>query len=102
MKAAPRPSSQGGTSGGAFLGALVDPRMAGDGLKLSATLPGSGAARAGLRAGDVLIRIAGVVVDSLEALRREVRARKPGDRVEILYLRDDDAHGVTATLGVRP
>ena len=102
VKAAPRPSSQGGTSGGAFLGALVDPRMAGDGLKLSATLPGSGAARAGLRAGDVLIRIAGVVVDSLEALRREVRARKPGDRVEILYLRDDDAHGVTATLGVRP
>ena len=102
VKAAPRPSSLGGTSGGAFLGALVDPRMAGDGLKLSATLPGSGAARAGLRAGDVLIRIAGVVVDSLEALRREVRARKPGDRVEILYLRDDDAHGVTATLGVRP
>src|SRR5207247_972714 len=39
VKAAPRPSSQGGTSGGAFLGALVDPRMAGDGLKLSATLP---------------------------------------------------------------
>ncbi len=102
VKAAPRPSSQGGASGGAFLGAVVDPRMAGDGLKLSATLPGSGAARAGLRAGDVLIRIAGVVVDSLEALRREVRARKPGDRVEILYLRDDDAHGVTATLGVRP
>jgi len=102
VKAAPRPSSQGGVSGVAFLGAVVDPRMAGDGLKLSATLPGSGAARAGLRAGDVLIRIAGVVVDSLEALRREVRARKPGDRVEILYLRDDDAHGVTATLGVRP
>src|SRR5207245_2784227 len=40
VKAAPRPSSQGGTSGRAFLGALVDPRMAGDGLKLSATLPG--------------------------------------------------------------
>ena len=98
---APRPSSQGGASGGAFLGAVVDPRMAGDGLKLSATLPGSGAARAGLRAGDVLIRVAGVVVDSFETLRREVRARKPGDSVEILYLRDDDAHGVTATLGVR-
>jgi peptidase M28-like protein/PDZ domain-containing protein/PA domain-containing protein len=101
MPSAPRPSARGGASGDAFLGVAVDARATGDGLKLLATLPESAAARAGLRSGDVLIRFAGVVVESLEALRREVQARKPGERVEILYLRDDETREAPATLGVR-
>jgi len=100
---APSPSSRGGGSGDTFLGVTVDPRVAaGDGLKLSGTLPGSAAARAGLRSGDVLIRFAGVVVESFEALRREVQAKKPGEVVEILYLRDDETREAPATLGARP
>ena len=104
VRAAParRPSAPDGVAGGAFLGVVVDPRRAGDGLPLSATLPGSAAARVGLRSGDVLLRVDGVAVESLEALRREVLTRKPGERVAILYLRDDETHEVTATLGVRP
>ena len=104
VRAAParRPSAPDGVAGGAFLGVVVDPRRAGDGLALSATLPGSAAARVGLRSGDVLLRVDGVAVESLEALRREVLTRKPGERVAILYLRDDETHEVTATLGVRP
>ena len=104
VRAAParRPSAPDGVAGGAFLGVVVDPRRAGDGLTLSATLPGSAAARVGLRSGDVLLRVDGVAVESLEALRREVLTRKPGERVAILYLRDDETHEVTATLGVRP
>jgi aminopeptidase YwaD len=101
--AAPRPSSRGGASGAAFLGVTVDAKGAvGDGLTLSGALPGGAAARAGLRSGDVLIRFAGVVVESLEALRREVQAKQPGERVELLYLRDDETREATATLGVRP
>ena len=100
---APSPSSRGGGSGDTFLGVTVDARVvAGDGLKLSGTLPGSAAARAGLRSGDVLIRFAGVVVESFEALRREVQAKKPGEVVEILYLRDDETREAPATLGARP
>jgi hypothetical protein len=104
VRAAParRPSAPDGVAGSAFLGVVVDPRRAGDGLTLSATLPGSAAARVGLRSGDVLLRVDGVAVESLEALRREVLTRKPGERVAILYLRDDETHEVTATLGVRP
>jgi len=43
-----------------------------------------------------------VAVESLEALRREVLTKKPGERVAILYLRDEETYEVTATLGVRP
>jgi hypothetical protein len=101
--AAPRPSSRGGASGDAFLGVAVDAKSTvGDGLTLSGTLPGGAAARAGLRSGDVLIRFAGVAVESLEALRREVQAKQPGERVELLYLRDAETREATATLGVRP
>ena len=100
--APPRPDAPDGAAGGAFLGVVVDPRRAGDGLTLSATLPGSAAARVGLRSGDVLLRVDGVAVESLAALRREVLTKKPGERVAILYLRDDETHEVTATLGVRP
>ncbi|OLB00918.1 MAG: hypothetical protein AUH09_02665 [Candidatus Rokubacteria bacterium 13_2_20CM_70_12] len=104
VRAAParRPSAPDGVAGGAFLGVVVDPRRAGDGLALSATLPGSAAARVGLRSGDVLLRVDGVAVESLEALRREVLTKKPGERVAILYLRDEETHEVTATLGARP
>lgn len=98
----PRRNTQGSASGIAFLGTLIDPQMVGDGLRVSAPLPGSPAEDAGFRKDDVIIRFAGVAVESLEALRREVQARKPGESVKILYLRDREAHEATVTLGVRP
>jgi aminopeptidase YwaD len=97
-----RRQNQGsGASGGALLGVVAVPRPGNDGLKLSSVMSGTGAERAGLRDGDVIVRFAGTAVDGLEELRTLIRERKPGDTVPVLYLRNGEAHSTSATLGPR-
>jgi len=90
-----------GADAGAFLGVVALPRPGKDGLRLSSVMGGTGAERAGLREGDVIVRFAGVAVEALEELRTLIRDRKPGDSVPVLYLRDGEAHSTSATLGPR-
>jgi len=94
-------NSAGSAAGSALLGVVAVPRPGSDGLRLSSIMPGSGAERAGLREGDVIVRFAGSGVDGLEELRALIRDRKPGDSVSVLYLRDGEAHATSATLGPR-
>ena len=100
-KVPPPSRRQGGTPGGAFLGIVALPRPGADGLWLASVLPGTAAAQAGLRDGDVIVRLGGTPVDGFEDLRSVVRARRPGDIVSVLYLRDGEAHATLATLGTR-
>ncbi len=100
-KVPPPSRRQGGTPGGAFLGIVALPRPGADGLRLASVLPGTAAAQAGLRDGDVIVRLGGSPVDGFEDLRSVVRARRPGDIVSVLYLRDGEAHATLATLGTR-
>jgi len=95
------PRRQGGAPDGAFLGIVALPRPGADGLRLSSVLPGTAAAKAGLRDGDVIVRLAGSPVDGFEDLRTAIGARRPGDTVSVLYLRDGEAHATSATLGTR-
>src|SRR5439155_1739451 len=67
-----------GAAAGAFLGVVALPRPGNDGLRLSSVMPGTGAARAGLREGDVIVRFAGIAVEGFEELRTLIRDRKPG------------------------
>ena len=96
-----RRSGESGGGGGAFLGIASAPRSGADGLRLSSVLPGTGAARAGLREGDVIVRLAGTSVAGPEDLRAVIRARQPGDTIPVLYLRDGEPHTTSATLGTR-
>jgi len=96
-----RRQGPGGGAGGALLGVAALPRPGNDGLRLSSVMPGTGAERAGLREGDVIVRFAGIAVDGLEELRILIRDRKPGDSVAVLYLRNGEAHSTSATLGPR-
>jgi aminopeptidase YwaD len=82
---------------GAFLGVSGDGAGA-DGARLGHVIPGSAAERAGLRDGDVLVRVDEVAVDGFEALRRVIGARRPGDTVRLVYLRDGRDHETQATL----
>ncbi|HEV8473312.1 MAG TPA: PDZ domain-containing protein, partial [Methylomirabilota bacterium] len=82
---------------GAFLGVGGD-GGGGDGVRLSRVMPGSAAERAGLRDGDVLVRVEDVALNDFEALRRAITARKPGDTVRLVYLRDGRDHVTSATL----
>ena len=70
----------------------------GDGARLAHVMPGSAAERAGLRDGDVLVRVDDVSVDGFEALRKTILARRPGDTVRLVYLRDGRDHETSATL----
>jgi serine protease DegQ len=60
------------------------------------------AARAGLRPGDVLIRMDDAAVDSVEDLFGELRQRKPETQARLTYIRDGQEQQVTVTLVDRP
>jgi S1-C subfamily serine protease len=63
---------------------------------------GTPAARAGLRAGDLIVAVEGKRIGSLNELRAAINTRQPGDKVAIRYRRDGRAHTVTVTLANRP
>jgi len=95
---APARSRRGGDRWtGAFLGVGGD-AQGGDGARLAHVMPGSAADRAGLRDGDVLVRVDDVAVDGFEALRQAIRARAPGDTVKLVYLRDGRDYETAAML----
>jgi Peptidase family M28/PDZ domain len=100
----PPPRSPGAPSpsGVAFLG--VSPARAGlsDGVRLGTVVPDSAAARAGMREGDIIVRLGEVPVRSFEELRAALRVRRPGDPVQVVYLRDGEDRTVQAVLGERP
>jgi S1-C subfamily serine protease len=87
---------------GAFLGIAADIRAGSDGVRLDSVLPGSPAERAGLRAGDVLVRLADMSLDGFGALRGELGRRRPRETVRLVYLRDGTDHAISVTLGARP
>jgi serine protease DegQ len=90
----------------AFLGiqpAEVTPQMAQQfhlgvsfGALVQAVVPNSAAAKAGLRAGDVIVELGGTPVRSVEDLLAVLRKHKPGDRVPVKVSRN----GKTVTLDV--
>jgi S1-C subfamily serine protease len=63
--------------------------------------PESPAEKAGLKAGDSIIRFAGVTIRTLEDLVFALRSKRAGDQVEVIYLRDGQTHQAQAMLGSR-
>ena len=84
------------------IGVSVDMSYAGSGAQISsksgAILAGGPAAKAGLKAGDVIIAIDGRDINSAEELIVSVRSRDVGDVVEITYLRKGVSAKVKLTL----
>ena len=97
-----RSGERGVSSGGAFLGVSVDGRSESDGVRLGSVISGSAAERAGLRSGDVIVRLGDHALNRFEDLRRALAERRPGDAVTLVYLRAGEDGKATATLGVRP
>jgi serine protease Do len=64
--------------------------------------PGQAAERAGIRAGDVILRVAGQDVSPDNTLSYVVANIRPGTRIPIELLRDGRRMTVTATVGTRP
>ncbi len=101
------PYASGGSdaAGRAFLGvtlrAPTDEERAripgGIGQVVGDVVPGGTGAAAGLRPGDAVVRIDGVALDSAEAAAAPLRARAPGDLVELQVARE----GSIETMSVR-
>ncbi|MEE1740105.1 trypsin-like peptidase domain-containing protein [Streptomyces sp. BE147] len=66
-----------------------------------AVTPDGPAARAGLKAGDVITKFNDTVVDSGPTLIGEIWTRKPGDKVTLTYKRDGRTATAEVTLGER-
>jgi hypothetical protein len=84
-----------------YLGSIPDYAHDTDGVKLAGISPGSPAARADLREGDVIIQFGGAKIQNIEDLMGQLRAKKPGDEVEIVVLRAGLTRTVKATLAAR-
>jgi len=68
------------------------------GVYVAEALPGGPALAAGLRAGDVVTRVAGRATPNTEVLRRIVAEQAPGSEVEVEYFRGGELDRVKVTL----
>jgi S1-C subfamily serine protease len=71
-------------------------------VRLGSVVPGSAAEKAGLRAGDVLVRLAEAGLHGFADLREQLGRRRPGETVRLVYLREGLDHATSVTLDARP
>jgi S1-C subfamily serine protease len=78
----------GGSGYGPYFGSIPDFGQEVNGVKFSDVRPGSPAAKAGLKAGDVLTRFGDAPIKNLYDFTDALRRSKVGDVVEVKVLRD--------------
>lgn len=93
-----------------FLGVLFEPisqslaralGVSAGAAQIASVEPGSAAERAGLQPGDVIVAVNGTELRSAFDLRAEIATKRPGERVRLDIVRDDDRRTVTVELGRR-
>jgi acetylornithine deacetylase/succinyl-diaminopimelate desuccinylase-like protein len=93
----------GAVSGyGPYFGSVPDFANEGEGVKFAEVRAGSPAAKAGFRGGDVMISFAGMPIKTLYDFTFALREKKPGDRVDVVVLRDGKQVKATVELANRP
>lgn len=99
---APEPSASGGGQGyGPYFGSVPDFGQQVHGVRFSDVLPKSPAAKAGLRAGDVLVEFGSKPIGNLYDFADALRRSKVGDVVQVKVLRDGEPLTVSVTLEQR-
>ncbi len=92
----------GATSGyGAYLGTVPDMSENPGGVRLTGVRAGSPAERAGLKGNDIIVQIGETPVTDLQAMTNALRQHRPGDVVEVRFLREGTEQRVSVTLGTR-
>ena len=98
----PAPVATAGRARDVYLGSIPDmsaPET--PGVRLTGVRADSPADRAGLKAGDIIVEFDGKTVKDLYGYTDALQARKPGDTVQIVVLRDGERVALSATLGRR-
>ena len=68
------------------------------GLYIARVIPNCAAAKAGLREGDILLKVNGTDVNSYASMMEEVGLFNPGDEVNVTFLRDRKLYTVSLVL----
>jgi S1-C subfamily serine protease len=98
----PGPVATAGRARDVYLGSIPDMSASdSSGVRLTGVRAGSPADRAGLKAGDVIVEFDGKTVKDLHEYSDALNAKKPGDTVSIVVLREGARVTLTATLGRR-
>jgi hypothetical protein len=94
------PAPAGGGPGyGAYFGSIPDfGSQDEEGVLLSGVRSGSPAEKAGLQAGDIIVKMAGVRIKNLHDLVYVLRSKRAGDTVEVVFRRSGQEQRATTTL----
>ncbi len=85
----------------ASLGTVPDFAFQGPGVRVSGTVPGSPAEKAGIKEGDVVTQIAGTAVANLQEYSNVLRGLAPGQTVKVTVVRGTEARVVEIVLAER-
>jgi hypothetical protein len=97
-----RPAGVGGGPGyGAYFGSIPDMGEEVEGVKFADVRDGSPAAKAGLKAGDILVEFAGKPIKNLYDFTAALRAHRPGETVAVAVLRGGQRLSVEVKLEQR-
>ena len=99
--AEPAPSAMAGAGYGPYFGSVPDFGETEHGVKFADIRDGSPAAKAGFKAGDVLVQFGEQRIDNLYDFTYALRAHKPGDKVLVTVLRGGERITREVTLEVR-
>ena len=94
------PTGGGGGGYGPYFGSIPDFGQTENGVKFSDVKPNSPAAKAGLKAGDILIQFSDKPIKNLYDFTDALRRSKVGDVVEVKVLRDGQP--ITASVKLEP
>jgi membrane-associated protease RseP (regulator of RpoE activity) len=95
-------STSSGSGYGPWFGSVPDFGEGVKGVKFADVSPGSPAAKAGLRGGDIMVEFDGKPIQNLYDFTYALRAKKPGDEVKVKVLRDGQPVEQNVLLTARP
>ena len=78
---------------------ILLPNDISEGIVVVAVEAGSAAERAGLKKGDVIIKLAGTKTTDLADFRYELYKHNPGEEIEVTYIRNSETLSTKITLG---
>jgi membrane-associated protease RseP (regulator of RpoE activity) len=83
------------------LGSIPDFSYSVKGFKLSGVIMGSPAKAAGLKEGDIIVKMNGTVVEGVKDFSDVLKTLNPGDKISIIYLREGKETGIQAEVRER-
>ncbi|GAA5317687.1 MAG: Do family serine endopeptidase AlgW [Candidatus Pelagadaptatus aseana] len=73
-----------------------------DGVIITAIYNNGPAHQAGIRPGDIIIKLNDLMVKNGLLSMNKIARGRPGDKVDVIFLRKGEQHNTTATLGIKP